>query len=168
MCNLSCGRVCFYVARVCVFERGVEERIRPAMFTFLPCENDNEARLASHLPLWLASCVPPVRRLSLISRVLSSPPFLLPPPVFVLASNSFSQAVQILRWLTATHKNIYNKERGGGGGAQKPSLAGHVSCLRMLLYDTSGKSEPTQYSLKQNPWEVFNTTSEGGGHQNPP
>lgn len=65
--------------RVCVFERGVEERIKPAMFTFLPCENDNEARLASNLPLWLASCVPPVRRLSLISRVLSSPPFLLPP-----------------------------------------------------------------------------------------
>lgn len=137
---LSVGCACVFIGLVHVLETGFKGTIRQCTFSFLPRLNGNDATRASQLPLWLASCVPPVRwcsfRLPLSSLcshafhifLLSSPPFLFS-PLFSSKASTASLPLQ-----------NKNKERGGGW---RLSLSGYVSCLRMLLKDISGRSEPT-------------------------
>lgn len=115
VCHMCKGCACAFIWSVHAYFRAVlKGTIRQYTFSFPSCENGIDATPASRLPLWLASCVPPVNQRSFCLH-LSSPcshslpiyfhlPHISSFPVFVFASKWFSQAVQSFHRLAATPK----------------------------------------------------------------
>lgn len=138
--------MCVHMACACIFVRGFKGTIRQCTFSFLSCENGKwrhasitassvvrKLRATCQTALILPASFFPL--LSLTSHLLSSPPFLFSPCCRPCLKVVFPGSAKPL--LLLQNKN---KERGGG---QRLSLSGYVSCLKMLLYDISGRFEPT-------------------------
>lgn len=125
------GRLCtwLHMACTCLPQTGLNKELGNT-------ENDNDAMTASQLPLWLASCLPPVSQCSFCLNLAPtcSHPFLvcfhlpqfIPLPVFNLA----------LEWFFSGSKIKLGERR-------EWRLSGYVSGLKIPPYDVSGSYEPS-------------------------
>lgn len=127
-------RMCVHMACASILQSSLKGTIRQCTLSFPPRENGTDATSASQLPLWLASCVPPVSQRSLCLHLFSplcshSLPIYFRLPHFFSLSLFFRPCLKVVFPGSVRlppprcYSKIKIKTGGGGGGSGSQAVS---------------------------------------------